>query len=64
MTIMAIDVKEEQDGSLTILWDENDPIESMLNDWTEQDFINVITERLTKVVKEHEQQQSNGNNKD
>lgn len=39
---MAIDVKEEQDGSFTISWDENDPEESMFNTWTEQDFIDAI----------------------
>lgn len=38
-----IDVKEEQDGSFTISWDENDPSESMFNTWTEQDFIDAIT---------------------
>jgi hypothetical protein len=26
-----ITVKEESDGSLTISWDENDPVESMMN---------------------------------
>jgi hypothetical protein len=40
---MAIDVKEEQDGSFTISWDENDPTESILNTWTNQDFIDCRT---------------------
>lgn len=39
---MTIQVTEEQDGSLTISWDENDPIESQLNSWTQQDFIDAI----------------------
>ena len=37
-----IDCKENEDGSFTISWDENDPIESVLNDWTEADFIEVL----------------------
>ncbi len=41
-----ITVKEEGDGSFTIDWDENDPIESQLNTWTEQDFIDCIMNGL------------------
>lgn len=41
-----IEVKELEDGSLYISWDENDPLESQLNHWTEQDFINAIMEGL------------------
>jgi hypothetical protein len=44
-----IEVKEEIDGSFTIYWDENDPQESILNTWTEQDFIDVITQKLEKI---------------
>jgi hypothetical protein len=43
-----ITVKEEFDGSLTIDWDENDPIEGQLNHWTEEDFLNAIQEELKK----------------
>ena len=39
---MVIDVKEwySEDGklNLTISWDENDPVESKFNNWTEEDF--------------------------
>jgi hypothetical protein len=41
-----IEVKEEQDGSFTISWDENDPKESILNTWTEDDFIQAIKQSL------------------
>jgi len=41
-----IDVKQEDDGSLTIYWDENDPQERILNTWTEEDFINAIKNKL------------------
>jgi len=38
-----IDVKENEDGTFTISWDENDPEESIFNDWTEKDFTDAIT---------------------
>ena len=41
-----IDVKQEDDGSLTIYWNENDPKESILNTWTQEDFINAIQDKL------------------
>jgi hypothetical protein len=44
-----IEVKEETDGSLTISWDENDPVESQLNTWTEQDFINSIMDKCKEL---------------
>jgi hypothetical protein len=47
-----IKVTEEQDGSLTISWDENDPKESMFNTWTEEDFLNAIQEHLDNLKKE------------
>lgn len=43
-----IECKEEDDGTLTISWDKNDPVESILNTWTEQDFINAIMEECEK----------------
>jgi hypothetical protein len=41
-----IDVKENEDGSLDISWDENDPHESILNTWTKEDFVKAITDHL------------------
>jgi len=49
---MAIEVKEEENGSFTISWNENDPVESILNTWTEQDFIDAIMERCKEVLGE------------
>ena len=46
---MTIEVKEEQNGSFTISWDENDPQESIFNNYTEEDFVRVITEYLEKL---------------
>lgn len=40
-----IEVTENQDGSFTIFWDHNDPVESQLNHFTEQDFIDAIMEQ-------------------
>ena len=34
-----INVTDHEDGSFTIEWDENDPQESIFNDWTKEDFI-------------------------
>lgn len=45
-----IDVKQEEDSSFTIYWDQNDPIESILNDWTEEDFIQCIMQRCEEAL--------------
>lgn len=45
-----IEVKENDDGTFDISWDENDPYESMFNDWTEQDFINALMEYAKKIL--------------
>lgn len=43
---MTIEVFENPDKSLTIMWDKTDPVESQLNSWTEEDFIHTIMERV------------------
>jgi hypothetical protein len=43
---MTIEVNENLDGSMTIDWDPKDPVESIMNDWTEKDFIQVLEEFL------------------
>lgn len=47
--IKMIEVTENEDKSFTITWDETSPTESILNTWTEDDFIRVIKEHLDKV---------------
>ena len=44
-----IEVTENENGSFTISWDENSPTESILNTWTEEDFIKVIMERIEEL---------------
>jgi len=45
-------VTEEQDGSFTIDWDPNDPVESVFNTWTEKDFIQCIKDHAREVLGE------------
>ena len=45
-----IDCIENDDGTFTISWDENDPNESVLNTWTPDDFIQVIHEECQKLL--------------
>ena len=49
-----IEVTENQDGTFTISWDENDPLESVLNDWTEEDFIQMLRDQAEKIISQHE----------
>ena len=51
-----IEVQEEQDGSFTISWDHNDPVESQMNDWTQQDFIDAIMEGCNKINNQYKKQ--------
>jgi hypothetical protein len=43
---MTIEVIEETNGSFTISWDEKDPQESMMNTWTESNFLDAIQKHL------------------
>jgi len=47
-----IEVKENEDGSFEISWDENDPRESVFNDWTEQDFVDIIEKHLKSLTED------------
>ena len=49
-----IQVIENEDKSFTISWDETSPTESILNTWTEDDFIKVIMEYLQKLKEDGE----------
>ena len=41
-----IEVTQQDDKTFTISWDENDPKEKIFNDYTEEDFINLIQNYL------------------
>ena len=41
---MTIQVRELENNEFQITWDPNDPIESIMNTWTEEDFIREIKE--------------------
>ena len=47
-----IEVTQESDNQFTISWDENDPYESIFNDWTEQDFIDYLQSFLDQQQEE------------
>jgi len=46
-------VSENEDGTLQIEWDPNDARWSMFNDFTEQDFIDMVTSYCKTVLDEH-----------
>lgn len=39
-------------NGIKITWDENDPIEKVFNDWTEEDFINAIRKDCFYILQE------------
>jgi hypothetical protein len=51
MTI-SVDWHDDDDNSFTIHWDENDPFESVFNDWTEQDFLDYFTRYARDIINE------------
>ena len=48
--LKMIEVTQESDNKFIISWDENDPTEKILNDWTEEDFINHIQNYLESLT--------------
>lgn len=47
-------VTEEEDGSFTFEWDKNHPVTSAFNDWTEQDFIDMLIDAAEKALAKYE----------
>lgn len=43
---------ELEDGSFNIEWDETHPVTSRFNSWTEQDFINFLSNSLRDALGE------------
>ena len=48
-----INVEQINENEFTISWDENSPTESILNTWTEDDFIRAIKQSI-EVLKDNE----------
>ena len=46
-----IECHENEDGSLLITWDKEDPVESQLNTWTEDDFVRAIMDEANLHLK-------------
>ena len=44
-----VQVKEEDDGSFTLIWDETDPRCEHINTWTEEDWIEAIENGLAQL---------------
>lgn len=51
---MTIKVTELEDGTFEINWDESDPYESALNDWTEDMFLDFIMEGVRQAMAQDE----------
>ena len=49
-----IEVTQDDENRFTIYWDENDPTEKIFNDYTEEDFINLIQNYLNTLQKSGE----------
>ena len=49
-----MEVKEKEDGSFEITWDPDDPVESVFNTWSEEDFTKCIMDACRKVIEETE----------
>ena len=49
-----IEVTENDNGTFTISWDENDPLESVFNDWTEKDWIKMLTDAADEILSKKE----------
>lgn len=52
-----IECKETDEG-FQISWDPDDPLESVFNTWTEEDFIRVIMEECNRIIEQHNQEVS------
>jgi hypothetical protein len=62
---MTIKATVNDDKTITFDWDENDPLDSVLNTWTEQDFLYAILnwskeaigeEKYNKIIEEYQEE--------
>jgi len=52
MDNLPITVTQNADNSFTIEWDEKHPVTSLLNNWTNADFIEAISTNCEKALLE------------
>lgn len=51
---------EQEDGSIQISWDNEDPEEAVLNDWTQQEFLDCITNGVLTAFEQLEKMEFSG----
>ncbi len=51
---------EQEDGSIQISWDDEDPEEAVLSDWTEQEFLDCIADGVSTAFEQLEKMESSG----
>ena len=51
---MTITATINDDDTITFEWDENDPVDSVLNTWTKQDFTDAILSYCKETIGEEE----------
>lgn len=58
--LLEFEVTESEDGTITLTWDHDHPtaIELGLNDWSEQEWIQFLTDKATEFVFEQESKAS------
>lgn len=49
---MTIKVEEIGDGTITISWDPNDPVESIMNTWNDEKFEEVLRAHANSILQE------------
>jgi len=54
-----IEVTENDNGTFTISWDENDPLESVFNDWSEKDWIKMLKDAADEILSKKEYSSKN-----
>ena len=55
---LPVEVFENEDGSFTIEWDGDDPRTSLLNTWSEADFVEMIRKACEDELIEYEERTS------
>jgi hypothetical protein len=58
--LLEFEVSESEDGTITLMWDHDHPtaIELGINDWSDQEWIQFLTDKATEFVFEEESKAS------